>query len=97
MPTPPRRTLRRLAFASLWLAAACATPPPHVVQSFPSYADLRIESKPVPTIDILTSERAAADYDVAVEAWGARGWQAVTRICEWAKAIGAPQLDCSHP
>lgn len=46
---------------------------------------------------MLTSEKAAADYDAAVEAWGTRGWQAVARVCGWAKALGAAGLDCKAP
>lgn len=65
-----------------------------MAQSFPSSADLAPEPKPLPGLDILTSEKAAADYDAAVEAWGTRGWQAVARICRWAKDNGAQGLNC---
>jgi hypothetical protein len=64
------------------------------VQSFPSSADLTIELKPIPTATMLTSETAGADYDVAVEAWGTRGWQTVARICQWAVDNGAKGLSC---
>lgn len=56
---------------------------------FPPPADLRIEAKPVPGPEIVTSAQAAADYDIALELWGERGWQAVRRICQWAVANGA--------
>lgn len=95
MRKPPMRLLA--LFALLCSVSACAARPPPVSQSFPSYADLRAEAKPQPSIDTLTSDKAGADYDAAVEAWGTRGWQTVGRICAWAKAMGAPKLDCTAP
>jgi hypothetical protein len=62
----------------------------------PPPADLVVEDKPVPGVDTLTSAKAAADYDVAVEAWGTRGWDAVGRLCRWAVANGA-KIDCPKP
>jgi hypothetical protein len=61
--------------------------------AFPSAADLAVEAKPVPSIDILTSERAAAEYDASIESWGDRGWRQVARICRWARGMGM-QVDC---
>lgn len=55
-----------------------------------------MEPKPLPPIEALTSEKAAADYDVSLEAWGTRGWQTVARVCQWAKASGA-KVDCPTP
>jgi hypothetical protein len=62
----------------------------------PPLADLAVEAKPRPSIDTLTSAKAAADYDVAVEGWGDRGWLQVGRLCRWAKANGA-KVDCPKP
>lgn len=93
----PFLTALLAACAALSIVSGCAAPPPPVSPAFPSYADLTVEPKPQPTIDILTSDKASADYDVAVEAWGTRGWQAVARICRWAKDMGAPKLDCPAP
>lgn len=56
---------------------------------YPRYADLVVEQKPVPPPEIVTSEQAAALYDVEVEAWGERGWRTVARICRWAAGHGA--------
>lgn len=43
----------------------------------------------MPRPDIVTSARAAAEHDIAVETWGERGWAAVARICRWARDNGA--------
>ena len=60
---------------------------------FPPSADLAVESKPVPPPEIVTSAQAAAEYDIALEAWGERGWRTVARICRWAQENGA-EIDC---
>jgi hypothetical protein len=46
--------------------------------------------------EVVTSAQAAADYDIAVEAWGMRGWATVARLCRWAKANGMT-VDCPEP
>jgi hypothetical protein len=56
-----------------------------------------VEAKPVPPADIVTSAQAAANYDIAIEGWGERGWRAVARICRWAKDNGAEGLNCPAP
>lgn len=56
---------------------------------FPPSADLRVEAKPVLDPSAITSEAALDAHDIALEAWGERGWQAVARLCRWAKASGA--------
>ena len=63
-------------------------------QSFPSALDLKIEPKPQATPEVLTSEKAANDYDVALEAWGQRGWDAVGRVCQWSKSLGMSDAPC---
>jgi len=57
--------------------------------TYPPYADLQVEPKPVPPVDIVTSERADALYSVELEAWAERGWLQVGRLCRWAKGHGA--------
>lgn len=58
---------------------------------FPPAADVKaaIEPKPVAPVEIVTSAQAAAEYDIAVEAWGGRVRDAGARICRWAVANGA--------
>lgn len=92
MPSPTRLIPRLMLFASLSAASACG-PQVRVQAAFPPSADLRVEPKPVPPADIVTSAQAAAEYDVALEGWGERGWRAVARVCRWAKEQGM-QVDC---
>ena len=76
---------------ALWGVSGCGEPVP--VQSFPRVADLRVEPKPVPGPEIVTSAQASAQYDAAVEAWGERGWLSVGRLCRWARDNGMT-VDC---
>ena len=39
--------------------------------------------------EALASDNALAEHDVAVEAWGERGWAAVARVCQWSVEAGA--------
>lgn len=48
-----------------------------------------IEAKPLAPVEIVTSAQAAAQYDIAIEAWGERVSRAGARICRWALANGA--------
>ena len=89
-----QRPTVRLTLCGFVLAASACGQQAVIRPAFPPAADLRVEAKPVPPDDIVTSAKAAADYDIAVESWGTRGWQAVERICRWAKDLGAPGLDC---
>lgn len=78
--------------ASVLAVSACA-PKERLSPAFPPVADLAVEPKPVALPEIVTSAQAAADYDIAVESWGQRGWNAVARMCRWAKDSGA-SVDC---
>ncbi len=83
--------------ASLLAVSACARPDARPTPIFPPSADLVTEPKPVPPPEVVTSAQAAADYDIAVEGWGERGWLAVGRICRWAVANGMPDPGCAPP
>ena len=61
--------------------------------ALPPAQDLVIEPKPAVTEAVLTSAVAAEEYNSALEAYGDRGWAAVKRICQWAKAHGA-KVEC---
>lgn len=74
--------------ACSWVVSGCGGQE-RLKPIFPPPADLRIETKPIPGPEIVTSAQAAADYDIALELWGERGWQAVRRICQWAADNGA--------
>ena len=74
---------------SVSAASACAGPQVRVQPLYPPLADLQVEPKPIPPADIVTSAQAAAEYDIAVEGWGERGWLAIARICRWAREQGA--------
>ena len=83
------RLIRSLALAVLLvLACSCASREPRL-SAYPPSADLKVEPKPVLSVDALTSDNALAEHDDAIEAWGERGWAAVSRICRWAEASGA--------
>jgi len=60
---------------------------------YPPVQDMAVEPKPVPSPDIVTSAKAAAEHDIEIETWGERGWRAVGRICQWAKDNGA-KVEC---
>ena len=89
-----QRPTVRLMLCGFVLAASACGQQAVIRPAFPPAADLQVEPKPVPPADIVTSAQAAAEYDVAVESWGTRGWQAVARICRWAQAQGATGLNC---
>ena len=83
--------------ASLSAASACAKPEP-LQPIYPPSADVlaMTEGKPRPGPEIVTSARAAAEYDVALEAWGDRVSAAGGRLCRWLKANGMA-VECPAP
>lgn len=93
MPSLRHRIARLMLFASLSGAAACS-PQVRLQPLYPPSADLQVEPKPVPPADIVTSAQAAANYDIALEGWGERGWLTVGRICRWAREQGMPGIVC---
>lgn len=85
----------RLMLPALLLAVSgCAAP----ASRLPPRADLQaaVEAKPVPTAEIVTSSKAAADYDAAIEAWGDRVRAAGGRLCRYFRALGMA-IDCPGP
>lgn len=44
---------------------------------------MRVEAKPRPGLDVLTSEAAGERHDNAIEGWGERGWATVGRLCRF--------------
>lgn len=96
MPSLHCLTRGLLIAASLSLVSACATRE-HVRPIFPPSADLQVEAKPRLDPAALDSEAALDAHDIALEAWGERGWAAVARVCRWAERNGAKGLDCPPP
>lgn len=88
MKSAKHLTASLLLFASASIVSGCGEPD-RIQVALPPAQDLAIETKPVVTEAVLESEIAAAEYDSQVEAWGERGWAAIARICNWAKAHGA--------
>ena len=84
---------RCLMLCALALAASACGERVISTPIFPPSADLAVESKPKPPPEIVTSAQAAAEYDVAVESWGERGWRTVARLCRWAQGHGMT-IDC---
>ncbi|WP_288759418.1 hypothetical protein, partial [uncultured Brevundimonas sp.] len=62
--------------------------------TFPPAADLQVEPKPVLTPEAVTSEAALDAHDIALEAWGERGWATVARLCRYFDATGMKGLRC---
>ncbi|WP_291537849.1 hypothetical protein [Brevundimonas sp.] len=91
--------LKRFLTASLMIAslgaavASCGTPG----AAFPPATDLRVQPKPVPPDEVLTSRIAGERYDNAVEAWGEEGWATVGRLCRFFDAMGMKGLSCPPP
>lgn len=83
-----RHPTATLMLCALPLAASGCAPRAVATRIYPPPADLRVEPKPRAGADILTSAQAAAEHDIAIEAWGMRGWAAVARLCRWARANG---------
>lgn len=93
----PRSLTKPLILSLCALAVSACETPGRTFQAFPPAADLVVEAKPVPHLEVVTSAQAAAAHNIALESWGERGWRAVARICRWAEANGAEALDCSPP
>lgn len=70
--------------------ASCETPG----AAFPRAEDLRVQPKPVPPDEVLTSRIAGEMHDNAVEAWGEAGWAQVGRLCRFFDAIRQKGLEC---
>ena len=90
------RLMRSLALvACAALVSSCAS---KALSAYPPSADLKVEAKPVLSVEALASDNALAEHDAAVEAWGERGWAAVGRICRWAEDTGAQlPFRCQRP
>lgn len=84
-----------LIVAALWLAPGCAVKE-RIQPLYPPASDLAVQGKPRLDPAALDSEAALDRHDIALEAWGEAGWQAVGRICRWAKANGMA-IECSAP
>lgn len=71
--------------------ASCGT----LGASLPPVEDLRVQPKPIPSDEVLTSRIAGELHDNAVEAWGEAGWAQVGRLCRFFQTMGVKGLDCS--
>ena len=74
-------------------AASCGTQG----ASLPPVEDLRVQPKPEPSDDVLTSRIAGEKHDNAIEAWGETGWAQVGRLCRFFDEMGMRGLDCPAP
>jgi uncharacterized lipoprotein YajG len=90
MPSPKHLRLRLALLLCSSLVTGCAEHVRTLVRTPPA-ADLKAatEAKPIPTVDILTSAKAEADYNASVEGWGDRISAAGARICRWSVDVGA--------
>lgn len=75
--------------------SSCAS---KALSAYPPSADLKVEAKPLLSVEALTSDKALAEHDAAVEAWGERGWATVARLCRWSVEAGAKlPFQCPPP
>ena len=95
MPLHRYPTGALLLAAALLLAPGCAHRE-RISPLFPPASDLKVEPKPRLDPAALDSELALDAHDIALEAWGEAGWQAVARICRWAQANGMA-VACGEP
>lgn len=79
----------RIICPALFTLAACA-PTVQSVPIFPPAQDVEAatEAKPVPPLDIVTSARAAAEYNAAIEVHAMRIRAAAIRVCRWLNGRG---------
>ena len=79
MRLKPFLTACLMSVSCVAVAASCGTRG----AIYPSAEDLRVQPKPVPPDEVLTSRIAGEKYDNAVEAWGEAGWLTVGRMCRF--------------
>lgn len=95
--TSPTRLLMLSVCA---LAVSGCGPKERLQPIYPPSADIKAATTPKPVAgpEIVTSAQAAAEYDIAVEAWGETVSKAGGRICRWAVNNGAKlPFDCPVP
>ncbi len=92
---PSQRYLTRLLTltALLCLVPGCAgqarlraVPPPA--------SDLIVPLEPVPPIEVLTSAKAAADYQVSRDVWSYQMQAQLGRLCRWAADVAGAKVEC---
>ena len=96
MRSKPGRMALFLALSASFSVAACSTSGPRP-QTFPLAADLEVPPKPRPTVEILSSAKASAQFNSDLEAWGDALAAQVLRLCGWAKGAGMDGIDCKAP
>lgn len=81
----PKCLTRNLMLCALPLAASACAPRVQLKPIFPPTADLKaiVTPKPVAGPEIVTSAKASAEYDIAVEKWGDTISSAGGIICRW--------------
>lgn len=84
---------RYLLLAGLLLLVPGCGPKERLTPIYPPSADLQREQKPLLRPSDLGSEAALDAHDIAVEAWGERGWNAVGRLCLFFQSHSMP-IDC---
>lgn len=89
-----RNRLSLLLLASvLGLATSCADKRGRPELVHPTSALMKVEPQPKLSADVLSDPSKLDDYDIAVDAWGRRGWARVAAICAWFEKAGA-KIDC---
>ena len=97
----PKSLIANLALCALPLLVMSCGPQVTTKPVFPPRADLAVEAKPIPPIEIVTSERAALQHQAAKDAWGERGWRTVGRLCRFFQGHGmvvnGQPIECPAP
>jgi len=93
MPRKPFLTACLMSVSLGAGVASCGT----LGTSRPPVEDLRVQPKPVPPDDVLTSRIAGELHDNAIEAWGGAGWAQVGRLCRFFDEMGMKGLSCPPP
>jgi hypothetical protein len=65
--------------------------------TYPSAADLSVETKPRLDPAAVESEAALDRFEIDMELWGERGWASVARLCRFFDTMGMRGLDCPPP
>ena len=89
MPFSRNRLSLLLLASVLGLVLSSCGKPGRPELAHPPLAYLKAEPQPKLSADVLSDPSKLDEYDIAVDAWGRRGWSRVAAICAWFEKAGA--------